>query len=816
MEPGDYWAAHAARFQQTELQRDIPVQRFQRLGAHNAHVSNAYSHGGRWYMRVNQHRYVYNQLAMGMRALYVDVWDHGCFYSKDEPNDPYGNAQAPGLCFSHAVEPFSTPINGILGEISTWLREPQNQNEVLLIGIEDLEVNSADSRTRMVNLLRHFFDKSYPNVPGDTRGSLIFTPRDLRTYFSNPWAMGSGSQAPGEYRPQRWPTNEELARMGKRVIISVKDRFDYSSLPDGNGGSLKDWVFSESSGHHEGGSAEPDLWVNAPGYPANEAQKFTGYPSCRSQDLPGALGLYWTEFSELRICDQTLHCGLPYSGFSHYLDYWAATRCGFSISMDQVESNLSYSPYGVSMDAMKEALWSFGEDEPNDGDDNEDCAEFQSDTGQWNDVDCASSLRRACQKVGATCDASYCPSDYWKLSTGAYEWAPQYNFCPDGYAFIPPQNGYENQKLQELVDGGDNVWVNFSDRLLEGKWQYEGFQWWADGEPNNYDGVEHCAEWKGLYGYNDAPCATNKAYACLRIATGSSSGNPWFITDATGPWNRPQCPAGYEFVPPRNASMGYQLQELSYLSGKNAWVNLTDQFEAGRWEEVPFQPWGTGEPNNAGGAENCTLANVTGTWNDAPCDTAVKHACRCTSQGCVLNDWKLSATAGAWSASVCGDGWTFSAPRNSIENTALQQKQQGAIVWVNLTDQTKEGRWVHWGGAPVPFTQWAATEPNNYNGNEHCAMILANGTWYDANCAESHPHACRKYGTSCTATACPSDYWAMGGTGSFDNFQCPSGYGAGVPKTAVENAALLTKTNGQNAWLKLTDRGHEADWTTWD
>ncbi|AGC45827.1 hypothetical protein MYSTI_04535 [Myxococcus stipitatus DSM 14675] len=820
MEPGDYWAAHAARFQQTELQRDIPIQRFQRLGAHNAHVSNAYSHAGRWYTRINQHRYVYNQLAMGMRALYVDVWDHGCFYDKDEPNDPYGNEQAKGLCFSHGAEPFSTPVNGILGEISTWLREPQNQNEVILIGIEDNEVTSDDSRKRLVNLLRHFLDQSYPNVPGDTRGSLIFTPQDLRTYFSNPWPMGPGTRAAGPYHPNRWPTNEELARMGKRVIISVKDRFNYASLPDGNGATLKDWVFSESSGHYQGGSAEPDVWTNAPGYPANAAKKFTGYPSCGSSDLSGALGLYWTEFSELRICDHNVYCSLPYSAFSDYLNYDTATKCGFSISMDQVETNLKYAPFDDYFSAMRSAIWSFGEDEPNSKVGDEDCAEFKGSTGQWNDLDCSTHRKRACRKVGATCDASYCPSDFWTVTSLAYPWAPQYNLCPDGYDFLPPQNGFENQKLYDRLGGVESAWINFSDRLAEGKWQYEGFQWWSEGEPNNYGNTEHCAVWQGLDGLNDIACSMTRAYACLKIGTTRETyaalPNPWIITDATGPWNTPQCPAGYEFAPPRNASTGYRLQELSYLSGKNAWVNLTDQFEEGRWEEAPYQPWAAGEPNNEFGNEHCVRTYANGTWNDEPCGFSIKHACRCTSQSCTLNDWKLSDTAGAWNKSTCGDGWTFSAPRNSAENEALKQKLQNTSVWVNLTDQAREGRWVHWGGAPVPYTRWASTEPNNYNGVEHCALMTANGTWYDSNCAESYAHACRKFGASCSATSCPADYWALGGAGNFDNPQCPSGYIYSTPKSDLENAALLTKTQGQFTWLKLIDRGHEGHWTTWD
>ena len=62
--------------------------------------------------------------------------------------------------------------------------------------------------------------------------------------------------------------------------------------------------------------------------------------------------------------------------------------------------------------------------------------------------------------------------------------------------------------------------------------------------------------------------------------------------------------------------------------------------------------------------------------------------------------------------------------------------------WIGLTDRAKEGTWVWNSGMEATFTPWHSWEPDNYRGNEHCALMAGSCSnhaghqdrWYDFNC----------------------------------------------------------------------------------
>lgn len=52
-------------------------------------------------------------------------------------------------------------------------------------------------------------------------------------------------------------------------------------------------------------------------------------------------------------------------------------------------------------------------------------------------------------------------------------------------------------------------------------------------------------------------------------------------------------------------------------------------------------------------------------------------------------------------------------------------------AWIGYTDQTIEGTFQWISGETSTYTNWAASEPNNSNSNEHYAQIIAGGVWND-------------------------------------------------------------------------------------
>lgn len=447
----DTWAAKAARIQQRDLQEGVPLNRWQRLGTHNSHVSTTYTkcgNGACYYARANQHRSVPAQLDMGIRTLMLDVHDGG--------NCQWGWS----VCFSHEGEQFGQWSVTIEDEIARWLNSPENQGEVLILLLEDYFDDDANKR-RFFSEFRHRFDRDYwpgANTPTSvTDGDLVFRPVDKERLF-----------------PTRWPTQQELVQLGKRVLIAVKDRsrYDLSVSAEGYSGPMRDWLFAVNSVGYPS--------IQYPWYSANFAPSFDG-GRCGSTEIKDGSGnatplpFQFTQFEELKICDHFELCGGLYdtSVFSKRLDVKAVVDCGFSVALDQAEADPGYTGQGYDYysRSLKAAIWSFAEGEPNNVGE-EDCAHMAGN-GRWNDLVCEASRRYACKKRDALCEPSSCPANFWALSSSAGAWSGGATSCPTGYEFGVPRNGYENKKLRELT-GGEEVWLNFTDRAQEGRWRSEG------------------------------------------------------------------------------------------------------------------------------------------------------------------------------------------------------------------------------------------------------------------------------------------------------------------------------------------------------
>lgn len=101
---------------------------------------------------------------------------------------------------------------------------------------------------------------------------------------------------------------------------------------------------------------------------------------------------------------------------------------------------------------------------------------------------------------------------------------------------------------------------------------------------------------------------------------------------------------------------------------------------------------------------------------------------------------------------------------------------------------------------------WAAGEPNNYGGNEHCAVQGSNGRWNDVNCNNKYRFACRNSLGQWRVTSA---------SGSFDQGAsiCNSETGGGssftVPRNGEQNQKLVEAKQTAGAgdvWIRYSDR----------
>ena len=63
--------------------------------------------------------------------------------------------------------------------------------------------------------------------------------------------------------------------------------------------------------------------------------------------------------------------------------------------------------------------------------------------------------------------------------------------------------------------------------------------------------------------------------------------------------------------------------------------------------------------------------------------------------------------------------------------------------WIGHTDQWQEGKWQTPSKGDAPYTSWRAGEPNNYGGNQDCAIQDTYKYWDDYECVSTHPFICQ-------------------------------------------------------------------------
>lgn len=105
---------------------------------------------------------------------------------------------------------------------------------------------------------------------------------------------------------------------------------------------------------------------------------------------------------------------------------------------------------------------------------------------------------------------------------------------------------------------------------------------------------------------------------------------------------------------------------------------------------------------------------------------------------------------------------------------------------------------------------WDANEPNNWGGNEDCAMQWGNGRWNDDNCGNNYAYACRKEGTMDWKVTAQTGSW---GGGYAACAALGNGYFFDVPTNSLSNEKLKAAKNGiSNVWLNHNDLNVEGQW----
>lgn len=186
-------------------------------------------------------------------------------------------------------------------------------------------------------------------------------------------------------------------------------------------------------------------------------------------------------------------------------------------------------------------------------------------------------------------------------------------------------------------------------------------------------------------------------------------------------------------------------------------------------------------------------------WKDGGCsaNSGMKNMAF-TSLGQVDRIWEDRTSVGAIGAFFTGGAVTTI----SAADVTQAFKNGGNIV--NLDDLTfSDGRMA------AGVWSWDNGEPNNYNGNQDCAVQWGNGRWDDANCDVSHFFACENSSGGWAISAW-SGKWSEGALACS---QLSGGYHFSAPTNSKANEALKAAKGGiTHVWLNASDIASEGVW----
>ncbi|CAJ1084350.1 C-type mannose receptor 2-like [Xyrichtys novacula] len=160
-----------------------------------------------------------------------------------------------------------------------------------------------------------------------------------------------------------------------------------------------------------------------------------------------------------------------------------------------------------------------------------------------------------------------------------------------------------------------------------------------------------------------------------------------------------------------------------------AWLGGYDAAKEGVWlwsdgSKFDFKFWAKGEPNNAGGHENCMEMNF------RVCKTCPSGWSQ-YGKSCYIFHFQPMAWAVAEKHCTTEGGNLVSLHSRDeydfIRNTLQRVAGRQVNIWLGGNDASKEGVWLWSDGSYFDFNGWNKGEPNNFQGHENCMEMNYEG-----------------------------------------------------------------------------------------
>ncbi|MEY3172485.1 MAG: hypothetical protein RLZZ436_398, partial [Planctomycetota bacterium] len=277
-----------------------------------------------------------------------------------------------------------------------------------------------------------------------------------------------------------------------------------------------------------------------------------------------------------------------------------------------------------------------------------------------------------------------------------------------GYFYLPDSFLEQGQQVLFLREDAQSAWITKTDTPSTTPYAN-----WAAGEPSNSGagGVENNLVMLPDGTWNDV--SKNELYGYVLYKPDNS------YTWIPGPFTYANAVADADkqlgFIAfPQNADENAKIKAAA--QGMATWLNSSDEELEGYWpvpdlkhlitaqsgtSSKPYANWAQKEPSNSGeqGVENNLVMLPDGSWNDVG---GKEH------HGYVL--YKLDSTKLQYTYNLIPGDFTFEGaiadaadkggyvafPKDAATNQAIRKAADGSTVWLNASDENREGYWSFW------------------------------------------------------------------------------------------------------------------------